>query len=167
MLANFISKIKKSKVGENTFIVFTGDHNFWDIFRFNTDENYSKRKVPLYIHIPSKYKNLDYSNYTKKFSTTIDIMPTLYPLTLSNTEFVSFGQNLFSDSKTYSMNSANLIANESGLFSQGKFYVWSSDAGALTREANEVESKTQVLDPVYRSMISIHELFLRNELKTK
>lgn len=161
MLANFISKIKDSKLGENTIIIFTGDHNFWDIFRFEEHEAYMKRKVPLYMYIPSKYKKGNYLSYLKKFSTTIDIMPTIYPLTLSNTKHVSFGKNLFEDNKTYSFNSSRLIANEQGAFIDGNSFDWIGPIGKTVKKVKIDAHKK--LDLLYRSEVSMHELFIKEK----
>jgi phosphoglycerol transferase MdoB-like AlkP superfamily enzyme len=163
MLARFIDKIKNSKLAENTFIIFTGDHNFWDIYRFKENEKYSSKKVPLYMYIPPKYKKSDYSDFLNKFSTTVDIMPTIIPLTLSEARFISFGKNLFSTKESYSMNSSSLIANKSGAVIHGVPLEWEGEPGSLVRRASAQNSKEIMkLDIVYRSMISIHELFLKS-----
>lgn len=159
MLANFITKIKSSKLGENTFVIFTGDHNFWDIFRFEENETYLKRKVPLYMYIPPKYKKADYTKYLNKFSTTIDLMPTIYPLTLSDSSYISLGKNLFSNDKTYSLNSSKLIANREGAFIENNSYIWSDRPGEFLSRVKQDEQKS--LDLIYRSFVSVNELLIR------
>jgi phosphoglycerol transferase MdoB-like AlkP superfamily enzyme len=86
MLGRFISKIKKSKYADNTIIAVVGDHNF----RFHQVDNFiDKIGVPFYIYVPKSLrpKNVD----TSVLGSHLDVMPTLYNLSLSQESYMSEG----------------------------------------------------------------------------
>ncbi|MCA6071217.1 MAG: sulfatase-like hydrolase/transferase [Endomicrobium sp.] len=91
MLGRFISKIKNSKYGDNTIIAVTGDHSS----RAYRIENFlDSICVPFYLYIPKAIKSENIN--TDVFGSHLDIMPTLYNLSLSNVEYMSEGTDLLS-----------------------------------------------------------------------
>ncbi len=104
-----LTKIKSSKLGENTIIGFSGDHNSYTLFPFenpNTKE-INKHSVPFYLYVPEKYIRENKVNI-KRFGSHKDIFPTLFNLSLSNQEYFSLGNNLLekniNDSLFYGIN---------------------------------------------------------------
>jgi phosphoglycerol transferase MdoB-like AlkP superfamily enzyme len=91
MLGKFITKIKNSKYANNTIIVVTGDHssNIYGIRSF-----FDAKKVPLYIYVPPKLKPKFMD--LQIIGSHLDIMSTIYNLSLSNSYYMSQGVNLFS-----------------------------------------------------------------------
>jgi phosphoglycerol transferase MdoB-like AlkP superfamily enzyme len=107
VLGEFITKIKNSKYADNTIIAVTGDHNFWGLFQYQSQDLLDKLSVPFYLYIPKKLRprTLD----TKVFGSHLDIMPTLYHLSLSKINYMAMGQNLLSKkAKT------NIASHDSG-----------------------------------------------------
>jgi len=94
MLGRFITRIKNSKYAENTIIAVTGDHNFWSVFTYPGDRLFDSLAVPFYLYIPQKLKPA--AADTKVFGSHTDILPTLYNLSLSDTEYMAMGTDLFS-----------------------------------------------------------------------
>ncbi|MDR3253556.1 MAG: hypothetical protein LBT07_01150 [Endomicrobium sp.] len=94
MLGRFITRIKNSKYADNTIIAVTGDHNFWNILEYSNERILDFLSVPLYLYIPYslKPKNIDAS----VFGSHLDIMPTLYNISLSSSQYTAMGQNLLS-----------------------------------------------------------------------
>ena len=94
-LGKFISKIKQSKFADNTIIAVTGDHNFKNIYTYKTEEFFDSIKVPFYLYIPKKLKQF-YKVDTSVFGSYIDILPTVYSLSLSDYKVYVMGKNLLS-----------------------------------------------------------------------
>ena len=158
MLARFISKVKQSKkLRENTIIAVTGDHNFWGFMNYKKEEVFKKYTVPFYLYVPEKLK-VDAVNLNK-ISSHEDIMPTLYHLSLSDTEYLSFGEDLFSVSKSYAINSS-LYASQEGLYYKNKPYHWSQIPFVNSRQA---QKDFFDLKKRYRSTMAISDFYLEYE----
>lgn len=95
-LAKFISDVKKSKFADNTIIAVTGDHNLRELSNYVPEETFLRYAVPFYIYIPQQIKkDLDIQKInTNVFGSHMDIMPTLYNLSLSSAPYFSIGNNL-------------------------------------------------------------------------
>ncbi|MDR0485731.1 MAG: sulfatase-like hydrolase/transferase [Elusimicrobiota bacterium] len=91
MLGRFIDKIKNSKYAENTIIAVTGDHSSNSHSIKNFRDSIS---VPFYLYVPPKLKPKNYN--LNVLGSHLDIMPTLYNLSLSSAQFMSEGIDLFS-----------------------------------------------------------------------
>jgi phosphoglycerol transferase MdoB-like AlkP superfamily enzyme len=117
LLGRFIEKIKNSKYGENTIIAVTGDHNFWGLFQYEDGELLDSAGVPFYLYIPKKIKpegKIDIS----VFGSHIDIMPTLYAVSLSNAKVMQMGRNLLSKNA-----SENIASQDTGIIMDKKYAV--------------------------------------------
>lgn len=110
-LAKFLSNIKKSELANNTIVAVTGDHNLRELSNCAPEDTFLRYAVPFYIYIPQEIKeNLD----IQKIDTTIcgshmDIMPTLFNLSLSSATFVSLGNNLFDTQDNIAFNVDGLV----------------------------------------------------------
>jgi phosphoglycerol transferase MdoB-like AlkP superfamily enzyme len=115
MLGRFITRIKNSKYADNTIIAVTGDHNFWNVFSYPQEELFGSLSVPFYIYVPQKLKpaNPDLS----VFGSHMDIMPTLYALSVSDAFYTAMGKNLFSDSakNNKAFTDSEIIADKNGI----------------------------------------------------
>jgi phosphoglycerol transferase MdoB-like AlkP superfamily enzyme len=157
-LAEFINKIKNSKLKDNTIIMITGDHNFWGFMNYEKNESFLKYTVPLYVYVPESLK----PSFVKldKFGSHEDIMTTAYNLALSDKKYLSFGQDLFSNTPSISMN-GSIIASNNGALYNNKFYTWLNDGLLNSTESTDKDSN---LIKQNKSSLSIADYFLRSEL---
>ena len=161
-LSKFISKIKESEIGKRTLIAVTGDHNFWGFMNYDNKEMYSKYTVPFYIYVPSKIKvpnaNLD------KVGSHEDIMPTLYNLSLSEVEYLSFGEDLFSTGASFAMNS-QIQASANGLIYKNKAYNWTEIPNA--GDTIEDQGVLSELLKRYKSTLTLVDFYLEKRFRQK
>lgn len=159
-LAEFIKWIKTSEFSKNTIIAITGDHNFWGFMNYTKEETFSKYRVPFYLYLPDKFKpnkvDLD------KIGSHEDILTTLYNLSLSNTSYLSFGDDLFSSSSSMAINGA-IYANDKGVIFQDNAYNWSGDESLI--ETTQSKDRLPMLRKTYKSTLSIADYFLRKTLE--
>ena len=112
-LGEFITRVKNSPFGKNTIIAVTGDHNFWDIFGYKSDEMFYKYAVPFYLYVPDGLKPKKVN--TEVFGSHVDIIPTLYSLALSNASYVSLGKDLLNEKEKHiAFNIDGFIAEKDG-----------------------------------------------------
>lgn len=159
-LADLISRIKKSKLGENTIIAVTGDHNFWGFINYDSNESFYKHTVPLYFYIPNSYLNKEID--TNKIASHEDIMTTLYNLSLSETNYTSFGENLFNSGRSFAIG-ANLYAGDEGVIYRGKNYLWDTIPFV---KSTKTERRLKELELHYKSRLSVADFFLRMSLSS-
>jgi len=154
-LKEFIEKIKNSSLGENTIIAVTGDHNFWGFMNYKKSEGFLKHTVPFYLYIPKKYQieKIDMN----RLGSHEDIFPTLYNLSLSNTEYISFGEDLFSKNQSFAINN-DVSAGEEGVVIKGKCFKW--DKIPLIEEEEDERCEFPLLLKRYRSTLSIADFYL-------
>ncbi|MFC1501076.1 LTA synthase family protein [Elusimicrobiota bacterium] len=113
-LGEFITKVKNSDLADSTIIAVTGDHNFWDVFDYSADDQFYRYSVPFYIYVPDalKPKNVD----TEVWGSHLDIMPTLYNVSLSNKQYLAMGRNMLDKNEYHiSYNIDGLILTEKGV----------------------------------------------------
>lgn len=106
-LGDFIDNVEKQPFSDKTIIAATGDHHIRSLAFDYPKESFLNVSVPFFLHIPKSYQQ------TIKFDTNTlgshkDIMPTLYHLSLSDTEYWNAcGQNLFNvNEQHFAFNSA-------------------------------------------------------------
>ncbi|MDR3050086.1 MAG: sulfatase-like hydrolase/transferase [Elusimicrobiota bacterium] len=162
MLGRFISKIKNSKYGANTIIAVTGDHSFNS---YQIDAFFNRIKVPLYLYIPKalQTKSID----TAVFGSHLDIMPTLYNLSLSNTQYMSQGTDLLSVSsaggnaafyKNYIISGDSIV--EDDIFNNMKsFYTWGKNSNF--EFSDETDNHKKLLKK-FLSTIAVSDYLLKN-----
>lgn len=97
VLAEFLDRMKLSALAESTLVAVTGDHGFL-IKNFDQSELLQKWQVPFYLYIPEKLSNQwrVSKEQLEVFGSHPDILPTLYELSLGETNHYSFGKNLLS-----------------------------------------------------------------------
>jgi phosphoglycerol transferase MdoB-like AlkP superfamily enzyme len=108
----FLDNFKQSKFKDNTIVVITADNNTIDgIMKYDDNKLFNSKNIPLYFYLPQKLKEKLTIDTTVAGSQK-DIFPTLYNLTLNNTEYLAIGNNLFDNmSKHYGFN-GSMIINE-------------------------------------------------------
>ncbi len=113
-LAFFIDQIKNSELKKTTLISATGDHSSW-LVNFNSNERFIKDTVPFYIYVPENIRHAHKLNklaFENSFGSHMDIWPTLYNLSLNNSEFDSFGSDMFAQKNlTFALNNSRLIVS--------------------------------------------------------
>lgn len=157
-LSNFIDSVKAGNLKDRTIVSFTGDHNFWGFMNYTGSERFLKYQVPFYIYAPKEIAPKNYE--PNKLGSHEDIFPTLYYLSLSDTPFVAFGENLFSDVKSYAIG-ANIYAGDDGVVYKGKNYVWKEKPYTGEKSESDLNQESKV----YRSSVSVADFFLRQAFK--
>jgi phosphoglycerol transferase MdoB-like AlkP superfamily enzyme len=161
MLSRLIDKIKKSKYADNTIIAVTGDHNF---SAYQIDSLFDRARVPFYLYIPKslKPKNID----TSVFGSHMDIMPTLYNLSLSNESYISEGINLFSnEAKNNSIVYRDFIMDKSIAIkyeasdNKMSYYIW--DKNYVFKSSNKTYEHEK-LEKHFLSMVAISDYLVKN-----
>ena len=113
-LAAFIDQIKKSDLKKTTLIGATGDHSSW-LVNFNSNERFIKDTVPFYIYVPENIRQahkLDKMTFESSFGSHMDIWPTLYNLSLTNSDYETFGSDMFlKKDLTFALNHSRLIVS--------------------------------------------------------
>lgn len=157
-LGQFLSRIKASPLSDKTIVSFTGDHNFWGFINYQEEESFSKFRVPFYLYIP---RDLAPQNYdAKKLGGHQDIMTTLYNISLSQTSYLSFGRNMFSNEDSFAINSA-IQASEHGALFQDNFYSFRNRSELISTEAVAGDPELQIF---YRSTMALTDFFLEEYL---
>jgi phosphoglycerol transferase MdoB-like AlkP superfamily enzyme len=167
MLGRFITKIKKSKYADNTIIAVTGDHNFWNVICYSEKTMLDLFRVPFYLYIPNtlKPKNID----TSVFGSHLDILPTLYNISISSAEYTAMGKNLLSNQANDNIISIDngFIMNNNSIvkynFNNGEaaFYEWNrSKTGEIEQSPETKEHKDLVKH--YLSGIAISDYLIKN-----
>jgi phosphoglycerol transferase MdoB-like AlkP superfamily enzyme len=163
-LAEFISQVKNSKYGDNTIIAITGDHNFKGIYSYGDDEIFNSFRVPFYLYIPAKLrpKIVD----TKVFGSHLDIMPTLYHLSLSDIKYRAMGINLLSPkAKNNIVSHVEIIMDKTYLINfsfehSADFYVWDKTNPDLIIETDESAANKKLIKH-FLSMTAVSHYLLK------
>lgn len=154
VLADFLGQVKTSALGERTVVSFTGDHNFWGFMSYGGDERFLKYKVPFYIYAPEKLRPSNWDS--NKFGSHEDVFPTLYHLTLSDTPFVAFGENLFAPGPSYALGAAARAGKE-GLVYKGQSFEWER----VPYVGEKSQKPFAQVRKVFRSSVSVADFYLR------
>ena len=168
-VGEFLTKLKKSKYGNNTIVAITGDHNFWSTFTYPLERKLDEMSVPFYLYIPQNLRQ------NKKIDTSVvgshtDILPTLYNASLSNTDYWATGTDLLSDDaeKNIASNCLGSIMTKDNFviydFASGKekYYKWNKEK---TREIVPAQENAEHKNMVkhYKSSVAIAYYMLTNE----
>jgi phosphoglycerol transferase MdoB-like AlkP superfamily enzyme len=153
MLGRFITKIKESEYAQNTIIAVTGDHNFKNVYSYSSQELLGQSGVPFYLYIPEKIKKrgIDVS----VFGSYLDIMPTLYNLSLSGVSYTAMGTDLLSQkaqtNKVYTTsNDMAADRNYAVIYkfrddAASKYYKWEKDNPGIAAESDRMESHDKLM----------------------
>jgi phosphoglycerol transferase MdoB-like AlkP superfamily enzyme len=128
-------------------------------------------RVPNYLYIPKKLKpkNIDLSVFGSHF----DIMPTLYNLSLSDTEYMAMGNNLFSEKSVNNIayNDLGILADKNYIIKYDfankrcSYYVWGENYLLKNYDNSGVHSNIpngyKRLIKRYLSMISVADYLIK------
>ena len=169
-VGEFLTKLKNSKFADNTIVAITGDHNFWNTFSYPLERKLDEMSVPFYLYIPKKLqpnKKIDANNIVGSHT---DILPTLYNISLSNTNYWATGTDLLSDEaeKNIASNCLGSIMTKDNFaiydFASGKekYYTWNKEKPReiVPAEQND-EHKNMVKH--YKSSVAIAYYMLTND----
>jgi phosphoglycerol transferase MdoB-like AlkP superfamily enzyme len=164
-LSDFITKVKHSPMAENTIVVVTGDHTFFDIYKEH-DPLMDEYTVPLYVYLPQSLKK-KYHPSTDIIGSSADVLATLYSVALSGKEYYSFGDSLMGDSPKPA--SQRIAANAQGYIVKGntlvqydsvnntsKFYTVESSGSCRRESAGDM-----AMVRYYRAFTSLVDYFVR------
>ncbi|MDR1259907.1 MAG: LTA synthase family protein [Endomicrobium sp.] len=161
--AKFLKIVKNSKLAKNTIIVITGDHNLRE-FNASTPENIFKRyAVPMYIYMP---KNLKRKINTKFAASHIDIMPTLYDLSLSKQKYIAAGISLLNTTKKHiAFNSEGFILSDKKAvlynIETGKilYFDYNTKTKALYETHETREHRLMTI--YYKTVLALSDMYLK------
>jgi phosphoglycerol transferase MdoB-like AlkP superfamily enzyme len=167
-LAKFISDVKKSKFADNTIIAVTGDHNLRELSNYVPEETFLRYAVPLYIYIPQQIKkdlNIQKIN-TNVFGSHMDIMPTLYNLSLSSSAYTSFGNNLLETEDNIAFNVDGLVLKDN-IAIKYNFVDDSIQTFSFNNKDKKLSFVTEteehmLLKKYYKAIISISDIFVKS-----
>lgn len=158
-LASLLTEIKTNESAKNTVIAITGDHSYW-VGRSKGRENLAQKLgVPFYLYLPEslRVKEWDKNNW----GSHVDIMPTLYELTLSETSYWGFGQSIFKP-KGAALNVQNIAMNSNGAWVGETAYCW-KDAVNKTLERCQASESLLKLKQFKKAAIGLTDEFLRSQ----
>ena len=167
-LAKFITDIKKSKFADNTIIAVTGDHNLRELSNYVPEESFVRYAVPFYLYIPQQIKeslNIQKVN-TDICGSHIDIMPTLYNLSLSSKEYVSAGNNLLDCDDNIAFNTDGVVLrNDIAIkynFVDDSIQSFSFDNKNKMLSVTEETQEHISLKKYYKAIMTISDIFVKN-----
>lgn len=162
-MAEFLTRIQKSTLNENTIVALTGDHSFWIAKGVGFDLEFKRYAVPFFLMIPENYrpKSID----LQKFGSHEDIFPTLINLALSDKKFLKLGEDMFSE-KSDSINSSGLYANKDGAYHHGKFWKWVDLKSQIMAPAEQTPELLK-LKKKAEGLIGITDAYLKSEKNRK
>ncbi|OGS35303.1 MAG: hypothetical protein A2293_15765 [Elusimicrobia bacterium RIFOXYB2_FULL_49_7] len=170
-LGEFISKVKASPFGKNTIIAVTGDHNFWGVFDYTTEEYPGLYGVPFYLYVPRELRRPGAGADVS--ASHIDIMPTLYNLALSEQKYVSLGNDVFDRSvqhRGYNADGFILTATVSARYSMdnGSLQYFERDKASPARLCVAAENDGHLaLIRYYKAAIAVTDHLLQNKYLEK
>lgn len=169
-LGKFMDDIKISKLGSNTIVAATGDHSF-HFFNYGKEKLLKTLSVPFYLFVPNNYKKNGYDK--SAFGSHIDIMPTLYNLSLSEQKYYALGQNMIDTKEEhYSANATGVVLSENGGIEYSKhdkvenYYKWQNGQNLLLERANETNELTSLLKR-YKAALAVADYIVKTPNKKK
>lgn len=167
-LAKFISNVKKSKFAENTIIAVTGDHNLRELSNYIPEETFLRYAVPFYIYIPQQIKkDLDIQKInTNVFGSHMDIMPTLYNLSLSSVTYTSLGNNLLEVEDNIAFNVDGLVLRDNIAikynFIDDSIQPFSFNNKDKKLSLVDETEENLLLKKYYKAIITISDIFIKS-----
>ena len=156
----FLDRLKSSALGNKTILAATGDHAFWMI-HFNETEQLQKNAVPLYFYLPAEIRG---QRRLPEFANQNDILPTLYPLALSNKEIWALGFDLFSNPQNFTHGAERLVIGPTGGVAPGNppaYYNWNPEESLLVSGQEDEHKAKMTLK--YKSLMSLLDLYMLQE----
>lgn len=164
-LGDFLSRLKQSPQGERTIVAATGDHSFW-VVNHSERQALQKYSVPFYLYVPKAGR--PQKPDTSRFGSHLSLFPTIFELSLSDTEYNSLGTSML-DSKGpfYAANSNGLILSKDGgvvmLGAKGSFFNWQNSGYDLLVPAPATPA-TESMALYFRSLMSVLDYYYEKEL---
>lgn len=165
-VGEFLTKLKKSKYANNTIVAITGDHGSRGGI-FNSGISINRVTVPLYIYIPKKLMPERQSINTSKIISHIDIMPTLYELSLSKISYYSMGNNILNKNKYIAIAqdySEALITDSDFTYKTKKSlcFINKYHNGIMTMYPCEIKSEHEDIIKKYKASLAISQYIMGN-----
>lgn len=166
MLGRFITKIKNSKYANNTIIAITGDHNFSGILAYSDEKTLDSLSVPFYLYIPKPLRPVKVD--TSVFGSHLDIMPTLYNLSISNSKYMAMGMNILSEkAKDNIISDRGVIMDKKGVvkydFFKGThlYYFWNKSNNREIKYSHRTDNSERLIKH-YLSAIAVSEYLIKS-----
>jgi phosphoglycerol transferase MdoB-like AlkP superfamily enzyme len=138
----FLSHVKNSSLADNTLVMATGDHNFFDVVNFGPEEFPEWRGVPLYMYWP---KSLRRPIDVDKWASQETVFPTLYELAIPEVHAGFTGRSLLDSGRpSLAVNDAGMIHGDHLLY-LGRVYTWSSEQKKFVLDAS-AEATSRIND---------------------
>lgn len=167
-LAEFLNRLRaNSNLHRKTITAVTADHTFW-VKNFSSDEAFMKSSVPFFLSLPIELQNQltpeQQSNFKTSFASHHDIWPTLYDLSLRETDFKTFGRSIFHNpEQSFALTYERLIFDATRAQ-----YVSSADAHSAFRHSGDLNFKPtsdltsadQHLAQKYRALMAALDSYL-------
>ena len=168
-LGELISRIKASPLGKNTIIAVTGDHNFWSVFDYPKERYLDLDGVPFYLYIPDSLKPASIDKET--LGSHLDIMPTLYNLSLSNQEYASLGADMLDKNAEHiAFNTDGLVMSKERALrylvenNTASYYVWDPTVKRLLKPAPPDAEHEKILKH-FKSALAVTDYIIKHPLK--
>ena len=171
-VGEFLTKLKNSKFADNTIVAITGDHNFWNTFSYSVERKLDEMSVPFYLYIPKKLRPDSKADTDNIVGSHTDILPTLYNLSLSNTDYWATGTDLLSDEAEQNIASnclGSIMTKDNFViydFASGKekYYTWNKEKPREIVPAEQNEKHKNMVKH-YKSSVAIAYYMLQKPEK--
>ena len=169
-VGEFLTRLKNSKYADNTIVAITGDHNFWNTFSYPVERKLDEMSVPFYLYVPKKLKPNKKIDTDKIVGSHTDILPTLYNVSLSNTNYWATGTDLLSDEAEQNIASnclGSIMTKDNFViydFASGKekYYTWNKEKPREIVPAEQTEEHKNMVKH-YKSSVAIAYYMLIND----
>ena len=144
-LGRFLDRLKDSGAGANTLVAATGDHQMRRMQVGSASEQVLDTGVPFYLYVPKPVlDSAPWKFEPERPGSHKDILPTLYALSLSNTEYLALGgRNLLAEqddtARAFGYNERVWIDGNGAYFyaSRGRVFKWSGKGPLLVDPEGE------------------------------
>lgn len=146
-VGNFLDKFKQTKFKDNTIVVITADNNTIEgIMKYDDNPIFTSKNIPIYFYLPKELKDrLEID--TSLAGSQKDIFPTLYNLTLTDTKYLSIGNNLFDKMNPHFGFNGSMIVN----------------SGDKVRKLDSLKDKSEdELIKYYKASLAVTEYLIKN-----
>ena len=145
----FLNHIKNSKLKNNTIVVITADNNTLDgIMKYEKNTIFKSKNIPLLFYIPKAIKEKLNNINTTVYGSHKDIFPTLYNLTLNNTNYKSIGSNLFN-------------TKEKHIGFNGSMVISSKEKTLKLNKLSSQNSQNELIE-YYKATLAVEEYLIRS-----
>ena len=167
-LANFLTQLQANTSLQNrTITAVTADHTFW-VRNFLSSEAFIKSAVPFFLSLPLEIQNQltpkQQLNFKTSFASHHDIWPTLYDLSLRQTDFKTFGRSLFHNSEqSFALTYERLIFDATRaeyVSSAGAHSAFRHLGGLNYTPTSDLTSADQHLAQKYRALMAALDSYL-------